>query len=85
MEGRLLAVVDTFDAIMSDRPYRKGAPLADVVAELENNKGKQLDPGMVDVFLDVLRNRGVNFVDLYGREVDMSCLNVAAVTESALA
>jgi len=84
VEGRLLAVVDTFDAIMSDRPYRKGAPLADAIAELVNNKGKQFDPSMVEVFLDVLRQGSVNFVDLYGREVDMGCLNPSAATVSAL-
>jgi len=74
VEGRLLAVVDTFDAIMSDRPYRRGAQLAVAIAELENNKEKQFDPEMVDAFLGVLRQKGVNFVNLYGREVDMSCL-----------
>jgi len=74
VEGRLLSVVDTFDAIMSDRPYRKGAQLSVAITELVNNKGKQFDPEMVDAFLDVVRHGGVSFVDLYGREVDLSCL-----------
>jgi putative nucleotidyltransferase with HDIG domain len=77
IEGRLLSVVDTFDAIMSDRPYRRGAQLATAIDELVNNKGKQFDPDMVDAFLEVLRNGGVNFVDLYGREVDVTCLDMS--------
>ncbi len=85
IEGRLLSVVDTFDAIMSDRPYRRGAQLAVAVAELVNNKGKQFDPEMVDAFLDVLRNGGVNFVDLYGREVDQSCLQPSLISASVSA
>ena len=42
--GRIFAVVDTYDAITSDRPYRKGAPYAKARAEIERVAGTQLDP-----------------------------------------
>lgn len=74
IEGRLLAVVDTFDAIMSDRPYRKGAPLLTAVSELMNNRGKQFDPRIVDTFFDVLRMGKVDLRELYGRDEDIACL-----------
>ncbi len=74
IEGRLLAVADTFDAIMSDRPYRKGAPVAVAIKELIDNRGTQFDPAIVDAFLEVLRTGKANLLGLYGREEDLSCL-----------
>lgn len=85
VEGRLLAVVDTFDAIMSDRPYRKGAPLAVAVSELVTNRGKQFDPRIVDIFLDVIRQRKINLVELYGQDFDLSCLEPATASETVSA
>lgn len=53
IEGRLLAVVDTYDAITSDRPYRdrRGPDVA--LAELKKFRGTQFDPEIVDIFLKV--------------------------------
>lgn len=75
VEGRLLSVVDTFDAILSDRPYRSGAPIEIAVNELVTNKGLQFDPSIVDVFLLVLRDRKINLFELYGREFDLGFLS----------
>lgn len=72
IEGRLLSVVDTFDAIMSDRPYRKGASLSVAVTELILNRGKQFDPEMVDLFFKLLRGNMINLRELYDREEDMA-------------
>ncbi|MEW6050824.1 MAG: HD domain-containing phosphohydrolase [Candidatus Zixiibacteriota bacterium] len=74
VEGRLLAVVDTFDAILSDRPYRNGASIEIALRELVTNKGKQFDPAIVEVFLQVLREKKINLEELYGRSFDLSCL-----------
>lgn len=52
MEGRLMAVVDTFDAITSERPYRKRRDLLKAVKEIKDNCGTQFDPFVVDVFID---------------------------------
>lgn len=54
LPARILCVADCFDAMTSDRPYRKGMPVADAVAELAKNKKTQFDPKLVDIFLKVV-------------------------------
>ncbi len=68
IEGRLLAVVDTFDAIMSDRPYRKGASMSHAVGELTRNKGTQFDPSIVDEFVRLAERKKDHIIALYRRE-----------------
>jgi putative two-component system response regulator len=53
--ARVLAVVDAFDAITHDRPYRRGRPMRAAVAELEREAGKQFDPRVVRALLAVVR------------------------------
>ncbi|MCA1056432.1 HD domain-containing protein [Rossellomorea aquimaris] len=48
--GRLMAVADAFDAMTSDRPYRKGMPFHKAFAILEKGRGSQWDPVFVDAF-----------------------------------
>lgn len=51
IEGRLLAVVDTYDAITSDRPYRDHRDPQVALDELKKFRGTQFDPDVVDIFL----------------------------------
>ncbi len=51
LAGRLVAVADSFDAMTSDRPYRKGMDLDRAVNELKRNSGTQFDPHVVELFL----------------------------------
>ena len=51
--ARVFHVVDTLDAITSDRPYRKARPFADARAEVVRCRGTQFDPRVVDAFLAV--------------------------------
>jgi len=53
MGARIFAVADTLDAIMSDRPYRRGRPYSAARAEIQREAGKQFDPAVVDVFLSI--------------------------------
>lgn len=55
--ARIIAVVDAFDAMTSDRPYRRRQPLGDAVAELRRERGRQFDPAVVDAFLAELEQR----------------------------
>ena len=52
--ARILAVVDAFDAMTSDRPYRRGFSPAAAVEELRREAGQQFDPRVVEAFLAVL-------------------------------
>ncbi|GAH20413.1 unnamed protein product, partial [marine sediment metagenome] len=48
--GRLLAVADTFDAMTTDRPYRKAFKIEDTLKEISRNAGTQFDPEVVQAF-----------------------------------
>jgi putative two-component system response regulator len=52
VEARIIAVADLYDAMSSDRPYRKGLALEVVIEEMERVAGTQLDPGLVRLFID---------------------------------
>ncbi len=51
---RILAVVDTFDAMTTDRPYRNALSVETAVAELQRCAGTQFDPEIVKVFIRIL-------------------------------
>jgi putative nucleotidyltransferase with HDIG domain len=53
IEGRILSVADTFDAITSDRPYRQALKEEAAIQEIVNNRGTQFDPEIVDALLRV--------------------------------
>lgn len=50
--ARIIAVVDAFDAMTSDRPYRRALPLERAIEVLVRERGAQFDPRVVDVFLE---------------------------------
>ncbi|MBL8917461.1 MAG: HD domain-containing protein [Myxococcaceae bacterium] len=51
--ARIFCIADTFDAITSDRPYRKGSPAEVAIAEIGRLGGTQLDPNLVQTFLAI--------------------------------
>ena len=53
LASRIIAVADTYQAMTSDRPYRKGLAHQAALAELKRNAGSQFDPKLVDVFLSL--------------------------------
>jgi len=54
--GRITAIADVFDALGSDRVYKKAWPLRKILALFEEEKGKQFDPELVTLFLDNLEH-----------------------------
>ncbi len=50
--ARIIAIVDSFDAIVSDRPYRRGRSYEDAVVILREGAGSQWDPELVAAFVD---------------------------------
>lgn len=55
LAARIFAVVDAWDAMRSDRPYRKALPVEEALAEIRKGAGTQFDPKVVDVFLALIR------------------------------
>ena len=51
ISARIFAVIDVWDALKSDRPYRLAWPIDKVISYLIENKGTQFDPDIVDLFL----------------------------------
>jgi HD-GYP domain-containing protein (c-di-GMP phosphodiesterase class II) len=56
IEARILAVADAYDAMITERPYRKPLPKAAAVAELQRCAGSQFDPTVVEHFVELLHN-----------------------------
>jgi putative two-component system response regulator len=52
--SRIVTVCDVFDALTSDRPYKKAWTIEDAVAEMENQSGKLFDPHVLRVFITLL-------------------------------
>ncbi|MDO5557486.1 MAG: HD domain-containing protein [Clostridia bacterium] len=63
--ARLVAVVDTFDAMSSSRPYRDALSLQIAKSELEKCINTQLDPTLVTEFLDILNNNYEEVLKIY--------------------
>lgn len=53
--ARMLAIIDSYDAMVTDRPYRKRLPFKEVIAELKRNSGTQFDPKLVKIFIKMIK------------------------------
>jgi len=60
IHARIVAVADAYDALTSDRPYRKGVPGQEAIAILKNNSGTQFDPKVVEALIAVASRMGGN-------------------------
>ena len=56
LEGRIVAVADVFDALTSERPYKKAWPVKVAADLMESESGKHFDPELIKVFLSLLPN-----------------------------
>ena len=61
--ARILSVVDCFDALTSDRPYRSRMTDVDAIAILRERQGRMYDPDVVDMFVRVYRDIEVGSAD----------------------
>ena len=52
--SKIVTLADSFDAMMTDRPYRSRLPLERALSDIERNQGKQFDPKVVAAFCSVL-------------------------------
>jgi response regulator RpfG family c-di-GMP phosphodiesterase len=54
--GRITAVADVFDALCSERVYKKAWPLEQVVELFKNERAQQFDPDLVDILLNNIKD-----------------------------
>jgi len=57
LEARIVSIADAFDALTSDRPYRKGVSLQQAIAILKEGQGTQWDAHLVDQFIQMLQEK----------------------------
>jgi HD-GYP domain-containing protein (c-di-GMP phosphodiesterase class II) len=55
IESRIIAVADAYEAMTSNRPYRKSMPSKKAIEEIKRNSGTQFDPAVVKAFLKVMK------------------------------
>ncbi|HNW34421.1 MAG TPA: HD domain-containing protein [Candidatus Ozemobacteraceae bacterium] len=69
--ARIICVADAFDAMTTNRPYRKGLSFNTAVAELRKFSGKQFDPMCVDAFLKAFEKKLFQYFEKVGDTGDM--------------
>ena len=53
LQGRLMAITDVYNALISDRPYKKALTHNEAIKIISQERGKHFDPSLVDLFLSV--------------------------------
>ena len=54
MVGRIVSVADVFDALTSERPYKRAWSVDEALEEIKRQSGRQFDPRVVDAFLKIV-------------------------------
>nr|WP_271628665.1 HD-GYP domain-containing protein [Caldicellulosiruptor sp. DIB 104C] len=64
VESRIIAIADVFDALTTDRPYRKAFSEEEALIMMKNDVGKKFDPEIFEVFLEVLAEEKISNVEM---------------------
>ncbi len=67
IEGRITAIADVFDALGSDRVYKKAWKDEEIFSYLKDEKGKQFDPNLIDIFFEHMEE----FLEIRRKFVDI--------------
>ena len=78
--ARLISIADAYDAMVSDRVYRKGRPQADAFVELRKMSGIQFDPQLVERFIEVMSQRAPKREESHSADKEVT-LNLCLQTE----
>jgi len=65
--GRVICIADSFDAMTTDRPYRRGLTLEQAIYELKKNASKQFDPVLVETFIQMIKAGKLDTLSLENR------------------
>ena len=66
--GRIIGVADAFDAMTSNRVYRNCMDTDYVVKEIQNGRGTQFDPDVVDAFMRLIDKKVIDLEELYAQK-----------------
>ena len=80
MHARIVAIADAFDAMKSDRDYRKGLNPEKIHSELVDGRGTQFDPDLLEVFLKI----DTAELDQVASSIDMGMLNEACLPQEQI-
>lgn len=62
--ARIINIADSFDAMVSHRPYKRNLSLEEAIHELEKNAGSQFDPALAGIFVNALKAQGEGIFSL---------------------
>ncbi len=88
---KILALADSFDAMTSDRPYRRALPLQSAITEIKNYIYKRFDKHVVVAFLNILKKeiegelKEEGIISSFGSNIDPSLINLINTTIKELA
>ncbi len=77
LNARIFAVADVFDALVSERPYKKAFPLAEALTEMAGDRGEHFDPAIFDVFATIA-------TDIYQKVYSLDEVELAAALRKLL-
>lgn len=60
LEARIIGLADAYDAMTSDRSYKKTMKMEEVIDEIKKCSGTQFDPELVDIFLKIIKTTKIN-------------------------
>lgn len=66
LDCRIISIADAYDAMVSDRPYRKALPMERVMQELRRCAGTQFDPNLAELFIQEIQGEGTGAVPTHG-------------------
>jgi len=67
--AKILAISDSFDAMVSDRPYRSGMPVEEALKRLRDGAGSQYDPYLTEVFIKIIESYTAEDLNRFTKQV----------------